>query len=160
MVSSPAMNPIVGTPWTADCGGTYFSPLSKMPTCCGQIGGRPRRKRKTRRRGKQWKRKGRRTLARRRYRTRNRRAKRRRSRRRLRGGSAANTLLPQPLVNLGRGLLTNGVNLIHNYKGTNITPSPYPTSQHQQHPMEDVYFGKIANVQAISKASAATASKV
>lgn len=77
----------------------------------------------------------------------------RRRRKRMTGGYANDTIFPQPLVNLGRGLLTNGANLLHNYKGTAVSPSPYPTDQPNLRPMQDVFFGEIPNLKDISAAA-------
>jgi hypothetical protein len=149
-------NPIPGTAWNAVYGGTFFPPFTKMVPPCKLGGGRRKRRLKTRRGSKY--RRQRRVRSRRRTRPtrRSRRGKRRRSRR-MRGGNPANTILPQDFVNLGRSVFTNGANLVHNFKGTSITPSPYPTSQHQQQPMQDVFFADLPQVQQISLEAAEAA---
>ena len=118
---------IPGVPWNNVYGGTFFPPFTKMVPPCQLGGGRRKRRMKTRRGAKHRRqrrvRSRKRTGRTRRSHRRSHRRKRRKSRR-MRGGNPANTILPQDFVNLGRSVFTNGANLVHNFKGTSITPSP------------------------------------
>ena len=73
----------------------------------------------------------------------------------MRGGYAGDTLLPQSIVNLSRNVITSGANLVHNFKGTSVSPSPYPTSQPNQRPNMDVHVAIPPNLQTISASAQA-----
>ena len=55
---------------------------------------------------------------------------RRRVNKRLKGGFYRGTIIPQDIVNLGRGLEHSGETFFNNVKGNPVTPSPYPTLDH------------------------------
>ena len=140
---------------TPNCGGLAYPPVFSRDTEYREMRGGSRRHRRTRRgRAKMnfsrrmrahGRRKARRTVSFR--------------RRRMRGGYAADTLLPQPLVNMGRSVITSSGNLAHKYMGNPVTPSPYPTSQTELRPMVEVHFPEPPQLEQIALSAAQSAGK-
>jgi len=56
--------------------------------------------------------------------------KKRRSSKKLKGGFFRGTILPQDIVNIGRGVSHGSETLLNNLNGNNISPSPFPTLDH------------------------------
>ena len=53
--------------------------------------------------------------------------KKRRSSKKLKGGFFRGTILPQDIVNIGRGVSHGSETLLNNLQGNITNPSPYPT---------------------------------
>ena len=56
--------------------------------------------------------------------------KKRRSSKKLKGGFYRGTILPQDIVNIGRGVSHGSETLLNNLQGNTIKPSPFPTLDH------------------------------
>lgn len=143
-----------------NCGGLAYPPVFYRDTEYRGMGGARRHRRSRRGRGKKFFSR-RRPATGRRSRQRKRRTKRRVAHRRrrtvLRGGYAADPLIPQQILNTGRSMVSFGSNLAHNYMGTPISPSPYPTSQSELRPMVDVHFPDPPKLEQIALSAAKSA---
>ena len=56
--------------------------------------------------------------------------KKRRSSKKLKGGFFRGTIIPQDIVNIGRGVSHGSETLLNNLQGNPIKPSPFPTLDH------------------------------